>query len=362
VYCGISQVTMYCNTITNNQAFSGSGVFGSGGTLINCIVWQNTGNQIGFYPGGSFTITYSDIQDSLWPGQGNISADPIFVNPEQNDYRLLWGSPCIDSGDPNPQYNDPDSTRSDMGAFYYDQSVPVRVLLTPYNAPIQIPPEGGTFDYAITASNCTGSPLMADFWCDATLPSESLTEPLLGPRAATIPAYDNVSVMRTQRVPGAMPKAITYNGYAVVGADTSKDGFSVWIGTWGQQSATGRTQAAAPLPFAMGNWSNWGEWFEIAGRAQSAAADAPTEFALHPAAPNPFNASTALSFQLPANSFVSLRVYDTAGRLVETLVKGWREAGSHEVTFDASNLASGVYICCLASESTQAVQKMLLIK
>jgi glucose/arabinose dehydrogenase len=60
--------------------------------------------------------------------------------------------------------------------------------------------------------------------------------------------------------------------------------------------------------------------------------------------PNPFNPSTVISYELRAASRVSLRVYDTAGRLVKELVNGWRAAGSHEVTFDGSDLPSGVYL------------------
>ncbi len=60
--------------------------------------------------------------------------------------------------------------------------------------------------------------------------------------------------------------------------------------------------------------------------------------------PNPFNPTTAISFKLQASSYISLKVHDTAGRLVATLVEGWREAGTNEVTFDGSKLASGIYL------------------
>jgi flagellar hook assembly protein FlgD len=69
-----------------------------------------------------------------------------------------------------------------------------------------------------------------------------------------------------------------------------------------------------------------------------------------------------LSYQLPQAGKVVMSVYDLSGRLVTTLVDGWREAGSHEVTFDGSALASGVYLCRLTAQQYSACQKMVLLK
>jgi len=78
--------------------------------------------------------------------------------------------------------------------------------------------------------------------------------------------------------------------------------------------------------------------------------------------PNPFNPSTALSYQLSANSYVTLKVYDTAGRLVATLVDGWRKAGRHEATFDGSKLPSGIYLYTLSADEHTATGKIVLLK
>ncbi|RJP75262.1 MAG: T9SS C-terminal target domain-containing protein [Candidatus Zixiibacteriota bacterium] len=89
---------------------------------------------------------------------------------------------------------------------------------------------------------------------------------------------------------------------------------------------------------------------------------APRAFALHLPYPNPFNPSTAIGYRLPAPGLVSLRIYDTAGREVKTLVDGWQGAGRHEVTFDASGLPSGIYFVRLAAGEGTAVQKVVLLK
>lgn len=88
----------------------------------------------------------------------------------------------------------------------------------------------------------------------------------------------------------------------------------------------------------------------------------PSNFSLDQNYPNPFNPSTIISFQVPAAGEVSLKVYDMLGRKVATLVEGVRSSGSHHVKFEASSLASGIYIYQLNSGDQQLTKKMMLIK
>ena len=88
----------------------------------------------------------------------------------------------------------------------------------------------------------------------------------------------------------------------------------------------------------------------------------PYSFSLDSCFPNPFNATTAISFQLSALSFANLSVYDVSGRKLIELVNGWREAGMHEVTFDGSALASGIYVYRLKAGEYSASGKMVLMK
>jgi hypothetical protein len=78
--------------------------------------------------------------------------------------------------------------------------------------------------------------------------------------------------------------------------------------------------------------------------------------------PNPFNPSTEISFAIPEDQHVTLKVYDMAGREVATLVDELRTAGIHSVTFNANRIASGMYIYRLQAGSSIQVNKMILLK
>lgn len=88
----------------------------------------------------------------------------------------------------------------------------------------------------------------------------------------------------------------------------------------------------------------------------------PGTFVLSQNYPNPFNPSTIISYQLPAYSFVTLKIYDIIGREVATLVNEKEEAGGHKVIFDGSRFASGVYFCRLQTGAFIAIKKLVLIK
>jgi hypothetical protein len=87
----------------------------------------------------------------------------------------------------------------------------------------------------------------------------------------------------------------------------------------------------------------------------------PSSFNLS-AFPNPFNPSTTLSFTLPQTGSVRLAVYDILGREVKLLQEGIVEAGEYAVTFDGSDLSSGIYFARLESTGMVKTQKLLLLK
>jgi hypothetical protein len=78
--------------------------------------------------------------------------------------------------------------------------------------------------------------------------------------------------------------------------------------------------------------------------------------------PNPFNPSTEINYSIPERSLVTLTVYNVLGQKVVTLFSGYQNAGSYQVTFDASRYASGVYFYRLQAGNLTVTKKMMLIK
>jgi hypothetical protein len=88
----------------------------------------------------------------------------------------------------------------------------------------------------------------------------------------------------------------------------------------------------------------------------------PSHCELHAAFPNPFNATTRLSYSLPRAARVELDVFDLTGRKVRSLVEGKLAAGFHEIDFDGAGLASGLYLVRMESGDFAATRKLLLVK
>jgi len=119
-----SNPTLNYVTITENLANEGGGIhlidynpFGepSAPIIHNSIIWGNSAESIFIANSGMPLVTYSDIQGD-WEGEGNIDANPLFVNTENGDFSLQDNSPCKDSGNPALWYNDIDGSNSDIGA------------------------------------------------------------------------------------------------------------------------------------------------------------------------------------------------------------------------------------------------------
>jgi hypothetical protein len=238
------------------------------------------------------------------------------------------------------------------GGLYHminvDNTHNVNVYMTPLGAPIVVPDTGGWFNYNITLINNSVVPETFQSWIMVMLPNGAAYGPVLGPVTMTLQPGANYSRYRTQEVPGSAPPGV-YAYRAFTGEYPEK-----WDST-----SFNFTKLGINL-----QGSGWGDW-TCAGEPfpgeQPVAAFIPSGLDLR-ILPNPFNAATAITFKLDANGWVSLKVYDAAGRLVATLSDGWRLAGTHQATFDGSNLASGVYLYSLTAGQQNSTGKMVLLK
>ncbi len=89
---------------------------------------------------------------------------------------------------------------------------------------------------------------------------------------------------------------------------------------------------------------------------------APTEFSLSTAYPNPFNPTTSLELSVPMNGQVTVQVYNLMGQVVATLANGYMDASTYTLTWDASDVSSGMYIVKAEAAGTVSTQKLMLMK
>lgn len=251
-----SSPDLSCNTLTGNEAgYVGGGIYsyGSSFTLTNSILREDDapeGPEIyladWLFP-SELTVSYSDVAGGeagagvepeciLSWGPGNIDADPLFALPDLDDHRLLWGSPCIDTGD--PAASDPDGSRSDMGALSFDQGDYLTLYLTPQKARV---PEGSELTVTYTLTNRWQVPVTFSLRTWIILPGGGSID-LMGPSEYTLPAEYTSQIPVVHRVPRGTPPLVYEYGS---GAS------SPLLAAYGQDSFTFRVvrrTSAVPIP------------------------------------------------------------------------------------------------------------------
>ena len=110
------------------------------------------------------------------------------------------------------------------------------------------------------------------------------------------------------------------------------------------------------------NWSDFTPGDYPLSVEETGLSGVPTNFEISQNYPNPFNPSTKINYSIAEASNVRIVVFDILGREVEVLANGFRAAGNYEITFNAENLPSGLYLYTFESGSTKITKKMTLLK
>ena len=223
------------------------------------------------------------------------------------------------------------------------------VRVTPVNPPIVIDAAGGSFDYDLFVANNTAASQSPQVWIVISGPGVSITR---GPVVTTIDSGAFLLKTLTQDVPAGAP-AGTYTVTGSVGSFPIADASDSF--TFEKSAAKG---SAGPV---VKGWRS--TLAEIAGdTAEAAAETTPERFELGANYPNPFNPTTMITYTLPEARPVTLRVYNVLGQEVARFNEGVREAGRHQVRFDASQLSAGVYVYVLEAGDFKAMRRMVLLK
>ncbi len=221
------------------------------------------------------------------------------------------------------------------------------ITLTPVNPPILIPAGGGSFAFEARIDNNLPLPVSFDGWTEVTLPNGGLYSPLVLRQGLTLPANGFATRVITQTVPGSAPPG----SYLYIGNTGAYQGLVVSFDSFPFTKLGGDASPNHHQGWACCGWFDEDE-FSILN----------SQFLILSSSPNPFNASTALSYELQAASQVKLVVYDIVGREVSVLVDGYSCAGTHQAVWDATGMASGIYFCALEAEDFKAVKKLILLK
>jgi hypothetical protein len=325
-------------TIVDNQSGSYAAFYlfvTDGSSITNSIVYGNTSQnqhpiRLDAVENVLYPMSFTDLEGGVdvielnrveLIAQGLIDADPLFVNPDEDDYHLAANSPCIDAGDPEAD-PDPDGTRADMGAFYFHQ----RDIEVEPDALQFVNIQTGTADsLALNIRNVGLTPLtVTDVFVD---PEASPFTAGWGDTLTLEPASEAELWIYFSPDEEAEYRA----GLLVISDDFDEDTVRVAL--------SGAALGIEPRDHRP-----------------------PAEFAITSVSPNPFNATASIDYYLPFRSTVKYRLFDVNGKLVRQVEVGEMEAGRHSLKLSAGGLPSGLYLIRIDAVQRQIQDKILLLK
>jgi predicted outer membrane repeat protein len=373
-------------TIANNKSLDGENIIilnhpkknsKSRVNFVNSIVWGNSPPQMMMEYSESrenyLNIAFSDVQDgekgitvqSLgrvnWL-DGNIETDPVFYDPSAGNYSLMPGSPCVDTGvqDTLLLYNIiggqdsmivPRMTYSgsapDMGASNAYTGIPYFV-----RGPVKFK------GYRLLGREEDGYPVK-----------------IILQNLDTLHMVENISAdIETEH---SCIDRIDYSwlNFGDIPPGDEKESEDACI-FFLNSDCIQETDIDVALKIRI-YWNNIYFWQDssriedstfvrIIVNLHGESEPVPKQFELSQNYPNPFNPRTIINYELPSTSQVELSIYNLIGQKVVTLVSGKQQAGKHQIEWDASGFASGVYFYRLNAKSkTQSVvqtRKLVLLK
>ncbi|TKJ39859.1 hypothetical protein CEE37_11315 [candidate division LCP-89 bacterium B3_LCP] len=218
-----------------------------------------------------------------------------------------------------------------------------------------VPSGGGNLDWGVLAENTSGQVLNGDVWIDAVYEGTTTIQVIERALVNYQPGWTINRPDNWYPVSAGWPGG-NYQWFVRTGVLPNV----VWEEDYFDWSKAGAVDLDFDFEANMPTASFPNPFDKII--TNTAELIVPEAFEVIGAYPNPFNPTTNISFALPADAKVLLSVYDVNGRLVTTLVDGHRNAGVHDVTFNASDLASGIYLYRLEAGEFNVTGKMVLMK
>lgn len=314
--------------------------------ITNSIIRGNFGIQINERSDNETIVTYSNIEGG-YDGVGNGSSNPMFVDPENGNYRLQTNSNCIDDGnsdvhlewcatdlDGNPRFMDhPNHADTgpgpapaiDLGAYEFMPDDCPQIVVSPeelHFAETYILEHDtlsftiysmGTADLILYSLNSSDPTVFEIIWAEEA-------DTLLSPGAST-----QVEVVFTPS------EAVHYEEEVLIVSNC----VNIIVDLYGDGTDVSTRETEGAIP---------------------------EEYSLSPAFPNPFNPSTTIRFGLPEASDVHIDLLNILGQNAGTLLNSRVPAGTHLVHVDGSGLAAGSYFIRLQTDQYTHVHRIILLK
>ncbi len=327
----LDHITCYRNTAVQN----GGAIYclnNSNVEITNSIIWNNTPSALA----DTFRITYSDVQGGN-PGIGNINRNPMFVNPDSGNFHLRWDSfpaddstrsPCIDTGAPNFRL-DPDSTRTDMGAIFFNQGTP------PY----------------ITSNHneLLFNDILVNTYVTAEIYITNLGERELRVQSQSIRYIEGPPFIFISRGGGSF-------NLATNDSHLTEITFCPLIHTKYYAIFTIESNDIYRNPYEI----------NIYGRTQIPSnideQSFPTSYEISGIYPNPSNSSVNITINIPTASFITLRIMDIEGREIEKTYEGSVAIGQKQFCLSVQDYPNGIYIVEFKTPLKTYLGKMIVLK
>ena len=287
--------------------------------VTNSIFYNNTPGDIGLTDANpNSNVNYSNFTGD-WEGDGNISADPLFVNAEEFDYRLQYDSPCRDAGttdvdgDGQDDITDYNGTAPDMGAYEFTFQAPSSFVLFPQDSTV-------------------------------------------------ILTWDNINVENFQ--------------YYILERSTDEvfledlETFYSITNYFEDSELEYGVEYFYRVSFLAGDLSEYSEIISVTLEFLHVGHDLdldPSGYRMDQNFPNPFNPTTRIDYNLKESGKVYVKVFDVLGKNVKTLVQDFQNVGPHSVYWDATNhvgepVTAGMYFYVIESKKFNQTKKMILLK
>jgi hypothetical protein len=366
LYCLDSEPVMKNLTIVRNNAVDDGGAIAiqkcSSVSIRNSIIWDNsatTGASIALIESDSYKVnlfcsnidtsktgavfaTNASISEQTFRWHpSNLSADPLFLDAEKNDFRIKSTSPCVDGGFPLDEIGDevfPHGYCVNMGAYGSTVHAAITdnpgLVLSPNSLQLKSRDIGDEITCYIR--NATSGPIeISEIFLSSREHFEisgfsDIEHKLAQGRVMHAGEIDSLKILF--RPQNALLKNVSTE--LILKSNTQADKIV---------TITGQTVKENP-------------------KLAESDRQIPLTFELHQNYPNPFNNTTTIRFSIPESGFVSLKVFNMLGQTVATLISRDMASGSHSIKWNATGLSSGRYIYRISSGGAVRTKSMTLLQ